>query len=140
MKSILCAIDGSERAAGVVAAASELARGMGAKLTLFRAISIPPEISHDLYRNAEATLHGVLMTQAEKALTEFAARFPEPVPETRIETGTSWDAICRTAQKLECDLIVLGSHGFGTTDRFLGTTAMRVVSEASCSVLVIRIA
>ena len=36
------------------------------------------------------------------------------------------------------DLIVIGSHGFGTIDRILGTTAAKVVNHAERNVLVVR--
>jgi len=52
--------------------------------------------------------------------------------------GTAWDAICRVAQEEAVDLIVIGSHGYGALDRFIGTTAAKVVNHADRSVLIVR--
>ena len=55
-----------------------------------------------------------------------------------VKIGTPWSAICDEAKKIKADLIVIGSHGYGTLDRILGTTAAKVVNHAECSVLVVR--
>jgi nucleotide-binding universal stress UspA family protein len=46
--------------------------------------------------------------------------------------------VCGAAKALDADLIVVGSHGYGTVDRLLGTTAAKIVNHAECSVLVVR--
>src|SRR5690606_357791 len=49
------------------------------------------------------------------------------------------DAIRRHAEELSCDLIVIGPHRGGLSDRpFLGTTADRLVSTAGVPCLVVR--
>lgn len=48
-----------------------------------------------------------------------------------------WRVILATADDLDVDLIVLGSHGYHGMDRILGTTAGRVANQARCDVLVI---
>ena len=55
-----------------------------------------------------------------------------------VHVGTPWDTICREAKTLECDLVVLGSHGYSGLDRILGTTAAKVVNHCERSVLVVR--
>jgi nucleotide-binding universal stress UspA family protein len=55
-----------------------------------------------------------------------------------VKVGIPWDAICQEAKRIHADLIIVGSHGYGTLDRILGTTAAKVVNHAECSVMVVR--
>jgi nucleotide-binding universal stress UspA family protein len=48
-----------------------------------------------------------------------------------------WKAILGVAERLDVDLIVIGSHGYGGLDRVLGTNAARVVNLGDRSVLVV---
>ena len=52
--------------------------------------------------------------------------------------GSPWDGICRTAIEQDADPIVLGSRGYGTLERLLGTTAAKVVNHADRPVMVVR--
>ena len=50
-----------------------------------------------------------------------------------------YDAIIKTAQKLDSDLIVMGTHGrTGLLRLLMGSTTERVVGQAPCNVLVVR--
>ena len=60
--------------------------------------------------------------------------------ETLIELGTPYEDIIWFAQEKKMDLIVIGSHGRKGLGRVLfGSTAMRVVKNAPCAVLTIRV-
>lgn len=52
--------------------------------------------------------------------------------------GTIYREIIRTADKLGCELIVMGSHRPDLQDYLLGPNAARVVRHARCSVMVVR--
>jgi nucleotide-binding universal stress UspA family protein len=53
--------------------------------------------------------------------------------------GPAFDEICRVAQKIPADLIVMPTHGrTGLKHVFLGSTAERVVRHSPCPVLVVR--
>lgn len=52
--------------------------------------------------------------------------------------GTIYDEILRAAEKLNVDVIVMGSHRPALKDYLLGPNAARVVRHASCSVYVVR--
>jgi len=52
--------------------------------------------------------------------------------------GTIYDEILRAAQKLDVDVIVMGSHRPALQDYLLGPNAARVVRHARCSVYVVR--
>ena len=58
---------------------------------------------------------------------------------TELHAGDPADVICRRARELDADLIVVGSRGLGTLDRFLlGSVSAAVAQRAPCSVLVVR--
>jgi nucleotide-binding universal stress UspA family protein len=53
--------------------------------------------------------------------------------------GPAFDEICRVAQKIPADLIVMPTHGrTGLKHVFLGSTAERIVQHSPCPVLVTR--
>ncbi len=140
MKRILVALDSSTRAPGVLEAAKALARDAEAKLRLFRAVPVPPEVPWDMLR--EFPPDGLEAFLAEHAKGEMAtlARAVEPAQLDGVVTaiGPAWSAICEAARAYDADLIVLGSHGYGVIDHILGTTAAKVVNHADRSVLVVR--
>ena len=140
MKRYLVALDGSERAPLVLAAAADLARKTDAKLELLRVVGLPPEMPREVWKLDEALLLENLKTQAYTEMTKLAeARAGELVAASRIEVGgPPWRAICDIARIAKADLVVIGSHGYGGLDRVLGTTAAKVVNHAECSVLVVR--
>jgi nucleotide-binding universal stress UspA family protein len=139
MRRILVGLDGSPRAPLVLAAAAKLAELAGAKLVLFRAVGLPPELPPDMLAMPPLDLEGVLRVNARAALDDLAKGLaPGLVERTSVEVGIAWDAIVRAARTLEVDLIAIGSHGYGGLDRLLGTTAAKVVNHADCNVFIIR--
>ena len=139
MKRILVALDGSPRAPGVLAAAARLAKTSDAKLVLFRAIGIPPEIPREVFVEPELRIEDILRRQARDDLEKLAADIaPELVEQILTELGTAWDSITRVAKRVDADLVVVGSHGYGGLDRLLGTTAAKVVNHIDRNVLVVR--
>ena len=139
MKHILVALDASPRAPLVLTTAISVARAMGAKIRLFRAVPIQPEVPWDLIRRFPAGGLDELMSQHAKAdLDGRASSVPsELLDGTATAVGRPWSAICSAAREYEADLIVIGSHGYGGIDHVLGTTADKVVNHADRSVLVV---
>ena len=75
-----------------------------------------------------------------RALTEWVETH---VPDTvevhpHVLHGTIYDEILRAADKLEADVIVMGSHRPALKDYLLGPNAARVMRHARCSVYVVR--
>jgi nucleotide-binding universal stress UspA family protein len=139
MKSILVALDGSARAPYVLSEARSLAEKYQATLVLYRAVGIPPEIPANYWKTADLDLGPVLLGNAEKDLKEIEKALPAGmVASVQTELAVGWDGICAAAKRLNVDLIVIGSHGYGGLDRLLGTTASRVINHADRSVLVVR--
>lgn len=139
MKRILVALDGSPRGAGVLAAADRLAAQSDAKLVVFRAIGIPPEMPHELFKVTDLRLEDVLRNNAHTELARLLAEIPpERIEKIVTDLATPWDGICTAAKREDVDLVVIGSHGFGGLDRLLGTTAGKVVNHCDRNVLVVR--
>ena len=139
MKRILVCLDASPRAVFVLQTAGELAAKMGAKLVLLRSVGLPAEIDQEFYVHAAGSMTDMLVDKAKKELDVLCKDLPAGIVEGYdVHIGTPWDTICREAVARDCDLVVLGSHGYSGMDRILGTTAAKVVNHCERSVLVAR--
>jgi nucleotide-binding universal stress UspA family protein len=139
MKRILVALDGSSRAPKVLEAAARLAELTGGKLVLYRAITVSPDLPREVLVESDRRLEDILLANARDDLARATAHLgAELVDKTVTTFAIPWDGICRAGRECEVDLIVIGSHGYGGTDRILGTTAGKVVNHADRNVLVVR--
>ena len=60
--------------------------------------------------------------------------------EVVVERGNPAEVILRIAGEKQCDLVVMGSHGYGTfKDAMMGGTARRVLRYAKMPVLLVRL-
>lgn len=139
MKRILVCLDASQRAPFVLSTASQLAKLIGARMHVLRAVGIPPEMDRLMSVQAGADLVETMTERAKLELKGLADDAPDaPIEAFHVHLGTPWDTICREAKDLDCELVVLGSHGYSGFDRILGTTAAKVVNHCDRSVLVVR--
>jgi nucleotide-binding universal stress UspA family protein len=139
MKRILVCLDASPRAPLVLAAAADLGRRTGARLCLLRSVGVPPEIDQEMLVRAAADIVETMLATAKQELAELAKDLPPAlIDSVHVHVGTPCDTICREATELDCDMVVLGSHGYSGFDRILGTTAGKVVNRCDRSVLVVR--
>ena len=139
MKRILVCLDASPRAMSVLAAAADLAQRTGAKMSLLRAVGIPPELHKIVSVDLGADVIETLQRKAREELDLLAQDVPKPLLEgIHVHVGTPWDTICREAKVLDSDVVVIGSHGYGGIDHLLGTTAAKVVNHCDRSVFVVR--
>lgn len=139
MRRILVGLDASPRAKNVLCTAVDLARKTGGKVRLLRAVGLPPELPSNLWPLPQTQLLETFLAAAKRDLEELAQEVPPDLLDGMVaQVGVAWDAICSHAREHDCDLIVIGSHGYGLLDRLLGTTAAKVVNHADRSVLVVR--
>lgn len=139
MKRILVALDGSSRAPLVLAAAVRLAQIAQAKLVLFRAIGLPPEVPAELLVVPPLRVEDALRAAAQASLEALSASVDRALVESiHTELATAWNGIVDEARRIDADLIVIGSHGYGGIDRVLGTTAAKVVNHSDRNVLIVR--
>jgi nucleotide-binding universal stress UspA family protein len=139
MKRVLVGLDGSARSSGVLDAAVSVASKQGARVILLRVVGLPRDVPQDFFKITDEPLVDVLRRRAKSYLDECMPKVPADLfGGIEIGVGTPWEGICKMAQSLEAELIVVGSHGYSGWDRLLGTTAAKVVNHAPCSVLVVR--
>jgi nucleotide-binding universal stress UspA family protein len=102
-------------------------------------VSLPRELPPEAYLVAEPDITTVLERRARVDLEAVAKDVPPALVDgIRFTVGAPWDSICRAAKEADADLVVIGSHGYDTLDRILGTTASKVVNHADRAVLVVR--
>ena len=134
-RRILGAVDLSEAAAPVAAAARDLAEGLSAELRALCVIEPPvpfPDVTSVLTpsqysRLAERTLTGRVWPLFSGCAAKTVAR-QGPVMETIREEAAAWNA----------DLLVVGSHGKGWGERLiLGSTTEQLLEDLPTSLLVV---
>ncbi len=135
---VLVATDGSEHSMKAVQKALELAEGGKTEVSIVSVAYYAKDVFDEMPLNIQMKLQ----KQAEDALQRAKALFDErgiPVT-TFLEAGiVPANNILRLAQEQKIDLIVLGSTGLsGFMRTIIGSTAAKVVSQAPCSVLVVR--
>ena len=166
VKKILYATDLSENARFAFAYAVSLADLYGAKITMLHVLPevselmdkhvvgyIDPEqwekIKAQHFKEAKEALIG--KSKGHLAVKDLLHQFSEKVKEGQegegfitddiiVERGNPVEQIIRQAEERNCDLIVMGTHGYGTLeDVMLGSTARRVIRRAKMPVLVVRL-
>lgn len=109
-----------------------LAAREGAGLYLLHALDNAPE---ETSPNAPGTLDRA--AEAKQQLDRLQAAHPE-IREVRIVTDRCWRALKDTAEELDADLIVIGTHIHGRLLALLGTTDDQVLQHMSRDVLMVR--
>ncbi|MDF3937196.1 universal stress protein [Pseudomonas citronellolis] len=132
---ILVAIDGSPQSRRIVATAAELAAGGESRLQVVcvvdRAFALTQEDGLD-YPPAEHEQH-----EAQGLLDAALRELPAGRAEGRLLAGDPARAILREAERLACDLIVIGHRHLGRIERLLDpSVGQRVIERAPCPVLV----
>ena len=137
---ILCPTDFSDASAAALGAAIDLAQKFGAGVTLFHAHALPAYLFPDGMMPVTPQTLGELERSIDAELARLAMRVTAagiPV-ETRHAIGPAWSEICRAADELSADMIVLGTHGrTGLRHVLLGSTAEKVVRHARCPVVTV---
>ncbi|XP_022720139.1 universal stress protein PHOS32-like [Durio zibethinus] len=77
-----------------------------------------------------------VMDKAKKMCKELA---DEVKVEVRVESGDPRDVICQVAEKIDADVLVMGSHGYGLIKRaFLGSVSNHCAQQVKCPVLIVK--
>jgi len=164
IKKILYATDLSESAVHAFSYAVSLANMYGAGITILHVLAefsgeefITNMINTDTWEEIKSRHYSEARDQLigkkrdHVALKEVLEAFSEEAladaqgqtfvtDEVLIKHGTPAEVIVETAQELNGDLIVMGTHGHGAiADVFVGSTAKWVVRHSAIPVLVIRL-
>jgi nucleotide-binding universal stress UspA family protein len=140
-KNILVPTDLSDGADEALDYACELARTFGAKIHLLNVIGIPALGVPELGVALTGSVIDSIVRDNQSALDRIAEtkRQQVDIGEVLLRTGDARDVINQTAKELNCDLIVMGTHGRrGVSRALLGSVTETVVRTAPCPVLTVR--
>ena len=137
---ILVALDGSDISKTAFSRAADIAKQNNADLhalyVIESAIGSPGpvdttwELIYQRFENEGRDLMAGLIKEAEASGVKVTPH---------IETGHAGDTIVKTASKLGCDLIIVGSLGKTKLDRLLlGSVSSHVVNYGKTNILIIR--
>lgn len=119
--------------------ASDVAKELGAKLTLIHAIEHMSSYGAAYGVAAGADIEEMLMDLAKEEMAKTAKQLGVSIADCIIKVGPAKVVILEEAERLEVDLIVVGSHGRHGLRLLLGSTANAVLHGASCDVLAVRL-
>ena len=141
--SILFATDFSENSDLAFDYALSLARQYGARIELVHVINEPIDlrgfyVPHVSFDNLEKEIEDGARKMMDKFCSTKMADFTNYG--THVCTGIPYEEILNKAEELGVSLVVIGTHGRSGLDRLLfGSTAERVVRQAKCPVLSVRL-
>jgi nucleotide-binding universal stress UspA family protein len=143
-RKILVPLDGSATSARGLEEAIGLARASGASLVLLHVIDAYPlavematpdtweKVVEGLRRHGQALLDRAEATAREHGVATASRMLEFP-------SGRVADAILQEAKAVDCDLILMGTHGRrGFGHMMMGSDAERVVHESPLPVLLVR--
>jgi len=142
-KHILLPIDGSDSSARAVAVGAELAKAVGAEVTLMTAVEqYPGGMMGGVYRAEDNPMHQAARDAATHWLATaqaIVAQHGIKANEVVLQGRTVYQSILDGAKTSGADLIVMGTHGAGAIERLLvGSQTQRVLAHTNIPVLVLR--
>jgi len=142
-KTILVPLDGSERAEGILAHVTELAKCTGASLVLLRIVEpIPAAVaSYEAWPTVYLEQIQSMMKDAETYLDARASELRQNglTVETEVVHGPVVGSIIEAAEKVDASLIAMASHGrSGLGHVFYGSVASGVLNRIDRPLLLIR--
>ncbi len=141
---ILVPLDGSDRATKALSHTVELAKKLGARMTLMHVVPcLPPYVNTAVDRlgHAQQAIIDELMRNGKEMLEQYVSSISDKTIQfdTFIVMGQPADEILEKARAENYDLIVVGSRGLGEIKSYImGSVSNRVSRHASCPVLIIR--
>ncbi len=141
---ILVAIDDSPSSTEIVAEVSRRPWPAGSEI---RIITVVPPLEPSMLRATSPTLLDEVvrerLSDATKVLNASAEQIRKRSHDVSVHSmlleGRPKEVIVDEAERWSADLIVVGSHGYGTFRRlFLGSVSLAVASTAPCSVEIVR--
>lgn len=137
-KNVCCAVDFGDPSRAALEQAADLARFLGAELTIVHVTPPPPTVPADVL----AATTGAVAPAVEEAealetwRAEAELRAGKSV-RARLLGGDPAREIVRLVGEDGFDLVVVGTHGrTGLRRAVMGSVAERIVREAPCAVLV----
>jgi nucleotide-binding universal stress UspA family protein len=144
---ILAPVDFSPGSKAALDHALLFADRFGAKITVLHVWEVPQTLRPDLMVWLEGSdrqpVESILSRQTGEEMQTFLGHLPAELRarlEPRSEQGNPVRTILHIAEKENFDLLVLGTHGrTGLAHMVMGSVAERVVRQAPCPVLTVRL-
>jgi nucleotide-binding universal stress UspA family protein len=144
-RHLLAPTDFSEYSKQAVVSALELARTLGAKLTMLHVVELPPYPAEGYVPPAVHATWPTFLGDLERQATQDLAQWVPDAEASDVEVvrlvavGSPHRKIIDTAEAEQVDLIVMATAGrSGFSRLIMGSIAERVVRTATCPVLTIR--
>jgi nucleotide-binding universal stress UspA family protein len=142
-KRILVPTDGSEITMKAVDTSIELAGSLGAELYT---ISVKEPFPYSAISEMQPTPPQEFFDAQERiaakrvqAVIDLCAAAAVPCHAHTVEALHPWEAIIDHAKRLECDLLVMASHGRrGVSALLLGSETQKVLTHSKIPVLIVR--
>jgi universal stress protein A len=138
ISQFLVAIDFSFHASNALQWARSFAEAFEAKLILLHVIDAVAEVGVDMSGGmADIDSSQLLLDEAHKCMGELKARIPDA--QIVIREASARPAIVDAAMELNCQMIVMGTHGrSGLEHLLMGSVAEYVVRHSKIPVLTVR--
>lgn len=146
---ILLATDGTKHSDCALRIIDKFNLTDGDEIKIVSVVDLALPLSIDLYgpgylpstaeieKSAQESAENLLQTTREKILQTFAGK--KVSISTEVLLGSPDSRIVETAEAMNANLIIVGSHGYNRWERLLlGSVSDSVVHHAPCSVLVVR--
>jgi nucleotide-binding universal stress UspA family protein len=142
-KRILVPTDGSEITGKAIATAVELAKSVGAQLFT---ISVKEPFPYSAISEMQPTPPQEFFDAQERiaskrvlAVVEHSQQAGLRCESHTVEALHPWEAIIDHAKRLDCDLLVMASHGRrGVSALLLGSETQKVLTHSKVPVLIVR--
>ncbi len=142
-KRILVPTDGSDITAKAIDTSIALAKSVGAKIYT---ISVKEPFPYSAISEMQPTPPQEFFDAQERiaakrvqAVSELCAAADVPCQAHTVEALHPWEAIIDHAKRMECDLLVMASHGRrGVSALLLGSETQKVLTHTKVPVLVVR--
>ena len=156
IKKILCATDLSQNARYAFGYAASLANRYDAGITIIHVLEdISPTtdslvvgiIGEKKWEELRGNNEKEVLATLESRLTKFCEDVKAELPacpfitdKIKVTIGRPVDEILQEVEKIDCDIVVMGAHGYGVlTDAVMGSVSRRVVRRCKKPVLVVRL-
>jgi len=144
LKKILVPVDLSEATQGAIEYAGALAAQYGSEVVFLHVITekeadliatshVPRAPIDEVFSELKQRLYGQILTETPALLAESRKA------EIEISMGEPEEAILAVANRIDADLIVMGTHGrTGLSHLLMGSVAEHVIRSALCPVLTVK--
>jgi universal stress protein A len=143
IKKILAPTDLSDLSQAGVRYAMELAKAVGAEVTVYHVVCRDEFMRYELLHVRPLLMDNLLQKYRRRLSGFIEERFADLLPSIalrqEVELGVPEDSIVARAKEENVDLIVISTHGrTGLSHMLMGSVTENVIRHASCPVLSIR--